>query len=533
MNPVEDIKTEETSPRTGKKRISKQTGTDPAPPGGAGGVSIAAQLVRANRWRENYNPLRGLGIARVVELLEQGERGEFSELQWLFRFVEKRDPILRAIIKRRRAALQKLDWEIKTVADLPEGATDEQAAAQAKTLREAYEFIDNLREAIAHLATAEFRGFAHVQKHYADGAVRHLECLPQWNWVRNGMFGPWLYNEGANNFSAISLMGNEDAVIDPQDFIIREDDMPIDEIAAVIFVRKNLSQKDWDAFVEIFGIPGCVVIGPASVPKGREADYRDAAEDVAEGGNGYLPNGSSVEWPGEVRGQNPFKEHKDDLDAQLVIAGTGGKLTMLNEATGLGSGNADAHQSSFDDLAVEEASVISELFQRHFDAETLAREHPGEPVLAYFDLCAKDQEDVTAIADRVVKLSQAGFDCDPEQVSELTGMTVTKKEPMQLGPGAGSPVEDDDEDEEPELPMENRASERVLSLVQAFADDLAPIRQRLERILAIENEDIMRTKLEEFRGELPQLLKDINADPKSATVFADAMKDSFLTGIKS
>lgn len=540
MPTAEKIETNPVQP-SGRKRITKQAGTESVPASTAGGISVASQLVRANRWRENYNPLRGLTITTVATLLEQGERGEYAELQWLFRFIEKRDPILRTLIKRRRAALAKLDWEIKTVAELPPGATEEQAEAQAQALREAYDFVDNLREAIGFLATAEFRGFAHLQKHYADGAVRHLECLPQWNWVRNGMFGPWLYNEGANNFSAVSLVGDEDAIIDPQDFIIREEEAPIDEIAAVIFVRKNLSQKDWDAFVEIFGIPGCVVIGPANVPKGREDDYRDAAEDVAEGGNGFLPNGSTVEWPSDVRSQgNPFKEHKDDLDQQLVIAGTGGKLTMLNEATGIGSGNASAHQQAFDDLAIEEASVISELFQRHFDADVIARQFPGEPVLAYFELCAKDKDDVNDVADRAVKFSQAGFQADAEQLSEMTGWRLEKKEPLQLPPAAGQGQPQDPEDgmdQDPEDdddgPMSNRSSDRVMSLVQAFADDLAPVRARLERILGIQNEDILRNKLQEFRDELPQLLKDINADPKSAAVFEQAMQAAFLKGIKS
>src|SRR5262245_19738309 len=138
----------DTSPLTKKKALRKN---DPAP---AGGNSLAALVRRANRWRENYNPLRGLVISRVVCLLADGERGQYAELQWLYRFIEKRDATLRALIKRRRAALQKLDWEIKVVAELPEGATEQQAEAQKKTLRAAYDFIDNLREAISFLALA-------------------------------------------------------------------------------------------------------------------------------------------------------------------------------------------------------------------------------------------------------------------------------------------------------------------------------------------------------------------------------------------
>lgn len=540
--PSNTIEVADQSPATRKKALTKSG----KPAGGSrssavsGGLSIASQVRRANRWRENYNPLRGLVMARVVCLLEEGERGEYADLQWLYRFVEKRDAVLRSLIKRRRAALQKLDWEIKIVAELPEGATDAMAEAQKKTLREAYDFIDNLREAISFLALAEFRGYAHVQKHYADGAVRHLECLPQWNWVRDGMNGDWFYNPEARHVSAELLAQNEDNIIDPRDFIIREDEMPIDEIGAVAFMRKNLSQKDWDAFVEIFGIPGCVVIGPPNVPVEKEGDYQAAAESVAEGASGYLPNGSDAKFATEPRGANPFKEHLDQQNSDLVLAGTGGKLTMLNEPTGLGSGQSETHDDAFDDLAIEEAGVISELFQKQFDAAVLAEHHAGEPVLAYFELCAKDEQDVTELATQVQTFSNAGFEADAEELTEKTGLTLTKKEPLELGPGgpgrpggAGVPPAS----LRPGVPPEritNRTSPAtdLQRLAIAFADDLQPIRLRLERILDIEDETILRSRLEAFRAELPQLLKDINADPAAAGTLEQLLQSAALAGAR-
>jgi hypothetical protein len=44
----------------------------------------------ANRWRENYNPLRQLPMAIAVSLLERGQRGDMALLQWTFRFIERR-----------------------------------------------------------------------------------------------------------------------------------------------------------------------------------------------------------------------------------------------------------------------------------------------------------------------------------------------------------------------------------------------------------------------------------------------------------
>ncbi len=39
---------------------------------------------KSNRWREFYNPLRGLNLPRLVSILEAGERGQYADLQWLY-----------------------------------------------------------------------------------------------------------------------------------------------------------------------------------------------------------------------------------------------------------------------------------------------------------------------------------------------------------------------------------------------------------------------------------------------------------------
>jgi hypothetical protein len=80
-----------------------------------------------------------------------------------------------------------------------------------------------------------------------------------------------------------------------------------------------------------------------------------------------LPNGSDVKFPSETRGNQPFLERLSRLDEELVLAGTGGKLTMLAESgSGTLAGNAQA--DGFADIAAAEALEISEVFQKQFDA---------------------------------------------------------------------------------------------------------------------------------------------------------------------
>src|SRR3990167_8889199 len=297
-----------------------------AAPAGRGQLAeglLGRKVARANRWRERYNPLRGLTIERSVRLLQNYFSGEMADLQWAYFFIEQTDPDLFALCERRSSAIIELSWDAKLLAEQKRAPDfDENLAAdQAAFLRAAYDKIDNLYEGIEHLASASFRGFAHVEKHTdATGALVHLEPLDQWNVVRDGLWGAWKYNPGANqiNFEAIAA----ENLLDPDRWLVRDTRRHINRIGLIKFVRQNLSQKDWDAFIEIYGIPGTIIIGPPDVRAEKEEEYETTAKAVAEGGSGYLPYGSTVHTSDDPRGANPFREHLRFLQEQLILAGT-------------------------------------------------------------------------------------------------------------------------------------------------------------------------------------------------------------------
>ena len=392
-------------------------------------------------WRQRYSPLRGLDVARVTSLLEAGsDRGEFTELQWAVHHVIKRWPILRALRERRASALLRLEWSVKKVAQLPPGATPAQAQAQAQALRAAYDQLDNLREALRFLSLAEFTGYAHLQKHRGDGGhVFHLEPLDPWNWVRDGYRGPWYWNPAAENVTAQTLKTRPESHIDPAEFIVREVENPVYEAALPLYLYYTLALRDWAAHTEIFGIPRPVIIMPEGLHTPEEdQQFLRAADDIGNGGTGCLPFGSVTTFPGENRAPAPFQELITEVETKLVIATTGGKLSMLNEATGLGSTTARTHQDAFNEIAEAEAMEIGEVFQKQLDREILARRFPGQPVLAFFSLAARQETDVTEVVGHVRQLAAAGYEVDPAQIEELTGYSTTRK--ASLGPGGPEPT---------------------------------------------------------------------------------------------
>jgi phage gp29-like protein len=374
-------------------------------------------LQLSTNWRAQFNPLRGLTIAQLVTMLEAAERGNYARLQWLYRFVEKRNSTLRAVLQRRQAALTRLDWDIR-LRDATTTNPRTLAARQAAVLRDAYERIGNLRQAVTFLALAEFRGYAHLERHFdAQGRTIKLEPVPQWFWARLGPEAPWQYNAQARP----GLPMPQDPVLDPKRFIVRENDSPIDEIAVIAHVRQSLSQKDWDGFVEVYGLPPLFLELPPDIPAEREAEYQAQAEAIIGDARGTVPHGTQIHTVDSgARGQNPFAEHLRYQDELIVLAATGGKLTALTES-GTGTLAGTAHQRAFDDITEAEAALISEIFQQQFDKPLLAKLFPGQPQLAYFELAATRSLDPADVVAQAFTLARAGYEIDPAELSEKTG----------------------------------------------------------------------------------------------------------------
>lgn len=386
----------------------------------------------ANRWRENYNPFRAFAIRKAVEWLEMGQRGDYAMLQWTYRKLERSYPTLSALISRCEAPLLNYKWDIKIVSQPPQGATKAMAGAQQQTLRAAYEGIDDLKNAIRHLHMAEFREYAHIQKHRTnDGEIYHLECLDQWLVCRDGLYGDWFWNPDSKFTTAPAISLGEDNriggnMLPREDFIIRQVARPINEIALIAFTRWSLCNKNWDAFIEIYGVPSGVVEMPQNVPADKEKEYEAAARQIAEGGSGAIPNGAKYTPNQGPRDTDPFTPRIKQIDEDLILAGTGGKMGMLNASQGLsGGGQSKTHDDVFREIAEARSSAISECFQREIDAEVLSREHAGEPALVYFELAPREDNDVDGLVKNVSVLATAGFQADPDWLCEQTGYELT------------------------------------------------------------------------------------------------------------
>lgn len=522
------------------------------------------ELKQADKWREAYNPLVGLNLRLVVAWLYNQQLGIVSDIAWLYRFAERRYPVLTALILRRTAAMEKLDWSVRTMPEkeLPEGYTQADADKQALELRNRYDQLDNVNAAIRFLAMAPFRGYSHLEKHLdAKGNVTHLEPVPQWNWARAGLFGDWYYNQGAFSLGVVNgSVSPQLTPIDETDFLIREVEYPIDEIAVINWLRENGSKKDWDGFIATYGIPPLFIELPpdAPAPGTPEASaYQKRAEQVASDSRGVMPNGAkAVTLDAGSRGKNPFLEHIRYNGEEVVLVGTGGKLTMMTES-GSGTLAGGAHQEAFDEIAEAEAKSITEVFQAQFDQPILTEKFPGQPVLAYFTIEAKELTDTSAVVEDVLKLAQGGYEVDLDQIEEKTGYRLSVRPPVNK---AVDRADAGNAGIQPDPPTENRLSRGLRWLANRLGDrsridnrsdaDMAtdalfksslkqltakqaamlkPLRDRLKAARDGEPEQLMN-RLRSIEEELPALLKKMNASPATAKIFSQALAANYLNG---
>jgi phage gp29-like protein len=389
----------------------------------------ASQMIRTvqrvNAWRDSNNPLRSLTMPRAVQWLEDAQRGIFADLQWAYETgIEPGNADLVCIRERDEASIRDCEWIVKQIDPDTRGFDQVLADEQEAFLRELYEGIENLNDACAFLASYRFRGFAHLnpwERQDDPTYISKLHPLDQWNLTRDGYRGAWKWNPEARQVAFTSL--SQANLLAPEEYILLETRRPVNRIALVGHVRATTAEKDWDSYVEIYGIPGVFVIMPENTADDKVSEFLDAAEKAAEQGSGALPGGSQVVTSQEARSSQPFQPRLEWIQKQVVLAGTGGLLTMLAES-GSGTLAGSVHADAFRQIARGVARRISQAFQAQIDKPRMARKFPGRPVQAYFDLAAPEYRDTAKAVQNVVDLAAQGYRATAEAVSELTGLEV-------------------------------------------------------------------------------------------------------------
>lgn len=251
--------------------------------------------------------------------------------------------------------------------------------------------------------------------------VSRLEPIPQWFWVRDGMSGRWRFNPESRSSE------NRGELVPRDDFCVLETPA-LNRAIGRQFFAKQLAFADWDQALELGANQSIFFVGPPGTSDEKEAEYRSIAEQMASNGRGYLPHGADVKTVDTAaRSRLPYFERIRYCDEQIVMAATGGLLTMLTQP-GSGTLAGGAHADGLLALAKSDAVRLSEVYQRDLDRQWLTEFFPHWPHVAYFSFEVPQKEDVNALLEQVGNLSWAGYRVDQKQLEEKTGLTLIPME---------------------------------------------------------------------------------------------------------
>ena len=374
-------------------------------------------------WAETFNPLRNLTIDRAQRIYDSARMGAYAELQWLYQEIESVDPTLFTCVERRSSALLETDYCIKAVdADKAIGFDESLAEDQRAFLKIAFADAENgnLNETLEHLGLAFFRGYAHAKPLYNNGGttLEGFDILDNWNFCEDRHTGTWYWNPKAQ-----STINSELQKIPIGELVSIKRMRHVNYPALSIYIRAALGERKWGLFLERYGVPPVIITMPPDIDKSQEPAYLTAAERVAMGGSGALPNGSTASYATEARGTNPFSEYLKHQQEQIVLMSTGGILTSLSSPTGIGAGASDAHSETWRTVIRRDCKIIATPINRGPVDALLEAGFPGRPKLAYFDF-AEPKPKAKDVFECATFAKTAGYLVRKEDLEEKTGYVL-------------------------------------------------------------------------------------------------------------
>lgn len=253
------------------------------------------------------------------------------------------------------------------------------------------------------------------------------------------------------------------------------------------------------------------------------------AVEMADGGSGALPFGSVVTYAQEARGVNPFREFLDHQQQLVVLMATGGMLTSLTGATGIGQGATQAHEETWRAIVRRDAAAIATALNRTVTDALLDRAFPGRPHLAAFDFQTRPEPGPAELFDLAAKAVQAGYRVAQDELEERTGFRL-EPNGQGSGEGLGGPFGAGSPGAAGHLPLTNyhlpitnrapAAESGLGALAEALHADCAPLAEALRALLA----EPSPSAAQALAARLPELLPE---DPELAAEIQTLLDDTF------
>lgn len=505
-------------------------------------------------YRNIWNPLRYMTEEMVAMMIDSARSGRISQIQIVYSLVESSDLTLSMCMDRRESALP--DWTIKRRDTRRYRSYDEKLAQeQEHFLYDQFvqcEDSGTLLRGIDTLHKAVFRGLGVIEPIYDDFGLREVISLDPWNFAidfsRHDKYGQYPLYWNPTGADIIDFKGSLERIPSEQ-IVANFSPHPIDNFALHIFLAENMGFESYCKLVSRKGVPATYIIAPEDLPSENLQTWAQKAVDCAKGGSGAFPYGSNIitEKIDPNNGQS-IQDFLEYMAKQIVLASTGGTLTSLAQATGLGSNIADVQNDVFKTIVRHDASKIGDLINRGIAKKLLDWKFPGKPHLVYFDLSNEDKQNPEKYLDDAVRAKNAGLEIDLSQLQDLTCYKLTKSEEKPSNEWNVPRIQNEDKNEVEEWKKEEQpiventetvqeaVEEKVneptkedvkhgVSILQAFDKVLTPIKELFKKLFTAKTKEESDQIIEELNTEINRI--EESEDTELVQAVQDLLKEEF------
>lgn len=468
----------------------------------------------------------------LAGLMRDADSGNLAAQCDLFEEMEERDAHLLAELGKRKGAIITLDYSIVP----PRNASTEEIN-NATWLQEVIEDMDDFEPMVLDMADAIGKAFSYLE---LEWTYDQKTWLPRATWRPQGWF-MHLYNQ-QDDIRLVSADGQGEALRPfgwirhvhkaKSGYVSRS---ALSRVLTWPFLFKNYGVRDLAELLEIFGIP--IRLGKYSLGATKEEKNTLLQALVAMGHNaaGIIPDGMEVEFKEVAQaGHVPHMVMIEWCERSMSKAILGGTLTT--QADGKSSTNAlgNVHNEVRRDIRTSDAKKIAGTLKRDLLYPLLALNGraPADPRRTpslVFD--TQEAEDLTAYSTALPALAKTGMRIPVEWAhdklripqakdgDEILRSTETVQKPAPPANVTASRIAACGHDHSQDAPdaLDHLAALAMEGWQPAFSAMLEPVQQALSQAVAAGK------TLEQFRDELPTLLKtmdvDLVADPLAQASF--------------
>jgi phage gp29-like protein len=533
------------------------------------GSSVTGDLAREMKMRMRISPLRGFDFESFTRQRDAFNRGWLGEFAQTMEAVEQSDDVLKSVAPKRKKAASRNGYEILRVQgdDSPEAKAHEEALKFFYANCRVTNALDEnerggLKLLLRQMMDAVGKKYAvheivwkpvdgGVMQEAAGGAPTATGAAPVLprKYTAEFRFVPLQFFEntaGRLRFLPTGF-GIEGEDLKPGQWLVTVGD-GVMVACALAWLFKNLPLKDWAIYCQRHGMP--IIKGSTTAQRGSVewSAMEDAVAAVASEMAVVMSNGEGIEAIDiKGAGELPYPAFVERSDRALARLWRGGDLgTMSKDGHAAGS---NPQQEEMETLEEDDAEMLTEALQQYVDRYVIEYTFgPGVTPLAYIQVNARNRQNIDQDLQVAQFLLSAGAPMGVVSTMERLNWQMPDKgedllEPIQALTGDNGGNGESGKSKKTKLGNARLAN--VLEqdhatlllienarplLAEATSEELAPLAERIEQVLAIENEEHALQAVRALRADLPLLTRQIARNPKAAQVFYQVFGAALLNG---